>query len=265
MAKIELNDVSVTFRVRPQGRIGLKEFLVRHVFRRSANPAMNIHALRDIRLRIGEGERIGVIGQNGAGKTTLLKLLAGVYPPTRGHRTVEGRVSSLFDISLGFEMKATGWQNIAYRCYLQGETPKSLRGKLGAIAEFSELGRFLDLPVRCYSAGMLVRLAFSVATAIEPEILLVDEVLSAGDLAFQRKARKRMREMMAKARLLVLVSHDLPAIPEVCGTVIWLERGRIRQIGPAARVIAEYTAAMEDTVELTPGPLSAADRLSLAV
>jgi ABC-type polysaccharide/polyol phosphate transport system ATPase subunit len=265
MAKIELDDVSVTFRVRPQGRIGLKEFLVRQVFRKSANPAINIHALRDINLHIGEGKHIGVIGQNGAGKTTLLKLLAGVYPPTKGRRTVTGRVSSLFDISLGFEAEATGWQNIAYRCFLQGETPKSLRRKLDAIAEFSELGRFLDLPVRCYSAGMRVRLAFSVATTIEPEILLVDEVLSAGDLAFQRKAQQRMREMMAKARLVVLVSHDLKAVPEVCSTVVWLERGRVRQVGPAARVIAAYTEAMEQTVELTPGPLNSADRLSLAV
>lgn len=261
MATIELDQVSVTFRVRPHGRVGFKEFVVRRLFRESANSTINVHALRDINLRIGEGERVGIIGPNGAGKSTLLKLLAGIYPPTKGRRDVAGRISSLFDISLGFEPEATGWQNIAYRCYLQGETPRSMRGKLAAIADFSELGRFLDLPVRCYSAGMLVRLAFSVATAIEPEILLVDEVLSAGDLAFQQKALLRMREMMAKARLIVLVSHDLQTLPKLCGRAVWLERGRIRAAGPAPAIVADYTAAM---VAQAPVSLSDADRLSLA-
>src|SRR5262245_10812943 len=261
MAHIELNKVSLTFRVRPQGRVTLKEFLVRHMFRKSINPAIEIRALRNINLTIGEGERVGIIGPNGAGKSTLLKVLAGIYPPGRGERRVQGRISSLFDISLGFEPEATGWQNIAYRCYLQGESPTSVRGKLDAIAEFSELGRFLDLPVRCYSAGMLVRLAFAVATAIEPEILLVDEVLSAGDMAFQHKALQRMREMMAKARLMVLVSHDLQTVQKLCSSAIWLDGGAIRAVGPLSSIIADYTAAM---ARQTPGSLSDADRLSLA-
>ena len=261
MATIELDQVSVTFRVRPHGRISFKEFMVRRLFRESVNPSINVHALRGISLRIGEGERVGIIGANGAGKTTLLKLLAGIYPPTKGRRQVTGRISSLFDISLGFEPEATGWQNIAYRCYLQGETPQSMRGKLAAIGDFSELGRFLDLPVRCYSAGMLVRLAFSVATAIEPEILLVDEVLSAGDMAFQHKALQRMREMMAKARLMVLVSHDLQTVQKLCSSAIWLDGGAIRAVGPVSSIIADYTAAM---ARQTPGSLSDADRLSLA-
>src|SRR5262249_49566117 len=151
-----------------------------------------------------EGERVGVLGHNGAGKSTLLKLLAGVYPPTRGRRVVEGQISSLFDIALGFEIEATGWDNIRYRGYLQGETPDSIGEKMQPIADFSELGEFLNVPVRYYSAGMMVRLAFSIATAIDPEVLLVDEVLGAGDLAFQAKARQRMKEMIERARLLVL-------------------------------------------------------------
>src|SRR5215471_9355000 len=207
MARIELDKVDLTFRVRQRGRITLKEFLVRQMFRRSVNPIIEVRALQEVCLQFHEGERIGIIGHNGAGKSTLLKVLAGIYPPSQGRRLVEGRISSLFDIALGFELDASGWENIAYRGYLQGETPRSVRAKLPQIAEFSELGEFLSMPVRYYSAGMLVRLAFSIATAIEPEILLVDEVLSVGDMAFQNKARQRMREMMASASLIVMVSH----------------------------------------------------------
>src|SRR5262249_42140244 len=126
---------------------------------------------RDVSLRVGEGERLGIIGPNGAGKSTLLKVLAGIYPPTQGRRVVEGQISSLFDLTLGFEADSNGWDNIHYRSYLQGETPRGVRAKLAAIAEFSELGHFLDMPVRYYSAGMMVRLAFAIATAIEPQIL----------------------------------------------------------------------------------------------
>jgi lipopolysaccharide transport system ATP-binding protein len=242
MSHIELADVSVTFRVRPHGRVTLKEFLIRRLFRRSVNPMMNVHAIRNVNLRIVEGERVGILGPNGAGKTTLLKVLAGIYPPTKGWRTVAGRVSSLFDIALGFELEASGWDNITYRCYLQGETPASVRAKIQDIADFSELGKFLDLPVRCYSAGMLVRLAFAVATTIEPEILLIDEVLSVGDLAFQQKARQRMQAMMAKARLMVVVSHDLESLAQLCSRVVWMEQGRVREVGTPEDVIAAYTA-----------------------
>jgi ABC-type polysaccharide/polyol phosphate transport system ATPase subunit len=155
---------------------------------------------------------------------------------------VEGRISSLFDLSVGFEPEATGWDNIAYRCYLQGETPASVRAKKPEIAEFSELGSFLDLPVRCYSAGMLLRLAFSIATAVEPDILLIDEVLTVGDQAFQQKARQRMRDLMEQARLIVLVSHDLQSLSDFCTRAIWLENGGIRKAGPARQVTAAYAA-----------------------
>src|SRR5262249_13620667 len=161
MARIELDQVDLTFRLRRHGRITLKEFLVRQMFRRSINPMIEVRALQDVNLRVREGERLGILGHNGAGKSTLLKVLAGIYPPTAGRRSVEGRISSLFDIALGFEPDATGWENISYRGYLQGETPRSIRSKVQAIADFSELGPFLDMPVRYYSAGMMIRLAFS--------------------------------------------------------------------------------------------------------
>src|SRR5216684_3270767 len=137
MARIELDHVGLTFRVRQHGRITLKEFLVRQMFRRSVNPLIEVRALQDVCLEAREGERIGILGHNGAGKSTLLKVLAGIYPPTRGRRLVQGRISSLFDIALGFEGDANGWENIAYRSYLQGETPRSIRAKVQQIADFS--------------------------------------------------------------------------------------------------------------------------------
>ncbi len=241
MARIELDKVSLTFKIRQLGRITLKEFLVRQMFRRSVNPFIEVRALQDVCLEARDGERLGILGHNGAGKSTLLKVLAGIYPPSHGRRTVEGRISSLFDIALGFEGDANGWENIAYRGYLQGETPRSIRAKVKEIADFSELGDFLNMPVRYYSAGMMVRLAFSIATAIKPEILLVDEVLGVGDMAFQAKAQERMREMMATAQLIVVVSHDLISLAKVCDRGIWMDHGRVRQVGPVNEVIAAYT------------------------
>jgi ABC-type polysaccharide/polyol phosphate transport system ATPase subunit len=255
MPLIELDRVSMIFRVREQHQITLKEYLLRGMFRRSANPVMEVRALRDVSLSFGDGDRIGIIGGNGAGKSTLLRLLAGIYSPTRGRRTVIGRVSSLFELSLGFEMEASGRQNIIYRGYLQGETPRSIREKMQEIADFCELGRFLDIPVRFYSAGMQVRLAFSIATTLRPEILLVDEVLSAGDLAFQAKARQRMRDMMSRAKIMVVVSHDLESLAGVCETGIWLDRGRVRLTGPMRTVIGAY----RDYVKGNPRPPDGSD------
>jgi ABC-type polysaccharide/polyol phosphate transport system ATPase subunit len=240
MARIELDGVGLTFHVRAHTNITLKDFLLGQLFRRSRTPSMQVKALQDLTFTVEQGDRLGVLGHNGAGKSSLLKLLAGVYTPTQGRMTVEGRISSLFDINLGFEQDASGWENIAYRSYLQGETPRSVSAKRQAIAEFSELGEFLNMPVRYYSAGMLVRLAFSIATAIDPEILLVDEVLSVGDLAFQQKARARMREMMARAHLMVVVSHDLTALEQMCNRVVWIDHGRMIASGPADEIITAY-------------------------
>jgi lipopolysaccharide transport system ATP-binding protein len=245
MAKIELTDVSITFNAYQQKRVSLKEYLVQRMFwQRSSNPAVQVHALTGINLRMNEGERLGVIGHNGAGKTTLLKTLAGVYPPTTGTRVVEGKICSLFDITLGFEHEATGWENILYRSYLQGETPSSIRGKIDAIAEFTELGDFLNMPVRNYSAGMAMRLAFSIATAVNPEVLLIDEVLAVGDLAFLQKAKARMRELMGAARVMVMVAHDLPTIREMCTRVIWMAHGQVVMEGPPGEVVDAYGASV---------------------
>lgn len=241
MTRIQLDDVGLRFQVRRCGRISFKEYILHGMFRRSRRPSFDVQALDHINLTLGEGDRLGIIGRNGAGKSTLLRLIGGIYPPSTGRMIVEGRISSLFDIALGFETDANGWENIQYRGYLQGETPRSIRSKAQAIADFSELGDFINMPVRYYSAGMKVRLAFSIATAINPEILIVDEVLAAGDLAFQAKARDRMHALMDNARIVVVVSHDLGTLPTLCEKTVWLDHGRIQMLGPTDEVIAAYT------------------------
>ena len=252
MTVISLENVGLVFHVRRHGRISLKEYLLHGFFRRRKENSFEVRALEGIDLRIGEGERVGIIGPNGAGKSTLLKLLAGIYPPASGQCTVRGKISSLFELSLGFEPDASGWDNIRYRSYLQGETPRSIR-KMDDIAAFSELGQFLDMSIRYYSSGMLVRLAFAIATVIEPEILLLDEVLAAGDAAFQIKARQRMRNLISSARAVIIVSHDLSTIGTLCERVLWLDHGRIRMDGPAEKVIAAYCQPRPE-----PGQLQAA-------
>jgi len=242
MATIDLTDLHLTFTVLQQKRVSLKEYLVRGLFRRSS--AVAVHALAGLSLSVRDGDRLGIIGHNGAGKSTLLKLIAGIYPPTQGELAVTGSICSLFDISLGFEHEASGWDNIRFRAYLQGESPSSLKGKIDAIAEFTERGDFLNLPVRHYSAGMMMRLAFAIATSIEPEILLVDEVLAVGDLAFQQKAQARMKELMSSARIMVLVAHDLSTIRAMCNRVIWMEHGVARMDGDPDEVVNAYVASV---------------------
>jgi ABC-type polysaccharide/polyol phosphate transport system ATPase subunit len=244
MARIDLTDASLTFSLRKSRNVTLKQYLLKGLFLSSFNPKVSIHALSDITLSAGDGDRIGVIGHNGAGKSTLLKMIAGVYPPTRGTVRVEGKICSLFEIALGFEPEASGWDNIRYRGYLQGETPKTLGPKVDEIAAFSELGDFLSIPVRFYSAGMMVRLAFSIATAAEPEVLLVDEVLSVGDAAFQVKAKQRMKEMMSRSRLMVMVSHELNSVREMCTRALWLEQGRVVLQGDPGEVVDAYKASV---------------------
>jgi lipopolysaccharide transport system ATP-binding protein len=241
VASVRVEGVDLVFLRRWSGQRTLKELVLgRPRGAGAAGTVPEVAALRDVSFAVGEGQRLGVIGHNGAGKSTLLKVLAGVYRPTRGSCRIEGRVSSLFDISLGFEPDATGWQNILYRGYLQRESPRSIKSKSAGIAEFSGLGEALDMPVRYYSSGMLVRLAFAISTAIEPEVLLVDEVLGAGDLGFQEKARQRMRDLIGRARLIVLVSHDLASLGRLCDRVLWLDHGRVRQLGDPAATIAAY-------------------------
>lgn len=249
-AEIHLDNVHLRFNVRAAKKVSLKEYLVNGLYRRSKNPGMEVHALRGVSFHLHEGDRLGIIGHNGAGKSTLLKTMAGVYPPTEGTRRVIGRISSLFDINVGFEIESSGWDNIRFRSYLLGETPKTVTSKMQEIAEFSELGRFLDMPMKYYSAGMMIRLAFSVASSMNPEVLLIDEALSAGDMNFQIKAKERVRELIRTARLMVLISHDMNAIRELCTHAAWMEQGQVKMVGPCDEVITSYQNAM--SAKITP-------------
>jgi ABC-type polysaccharide/polyol phosphate transport system ATPase subunit len=240
MARIVLDDVHLTFTLRNRNNTSIKDWALRKIRREPDPPQDTVQALQGLSFEVHEGERLGILGHNGAGKSTLLRVLAGIYRPTSGSCLVEGRIGSLFEIALGFEMDATGWENIRYRGYLQLETPSSIEKKTKQIAEFSELEGALDRPVRYYSSGMLVRLAFSIATCIEPEVLLVDEVLAAGDLSFIVKARQRIKELMGRARLMVVVSHDLESIVQMCDRAIYLDHGKMRMLGAPDEVVAAY-------------------------
>ncbi|WP_456288554.1 ABC transporter ATP-binding protein [Paenibacillus sp. AK002] len=200
----------------------------------------DVHALKEFTLKISQGEKIGIIGHNGAGKSTLLKTIAGIYPIKSGLREVRGEIRSLFDLSLGFDLESTGRENIMYRGLLLGETPRKIKEMEQEIIEFAELGEFIDYPIRSYSSGMLVRLAFAISTSIPGEILLLDEVIAAGDATFYLKAKERMSGLMSRAKILVLVSHDLSTISEVCNRVILLKQGRIVKDGSPDEVIQYY-------------------------
>lgn len=200
----------------------------------------DVHALKRMSLEINEGERVGVIGYNGAGKSTLLKALAGVYPIKNGTIETAGNIRSMFELTLGFDMDSTGRENIMNRGLMLGYTPNQVRELEQEIIDFAELGEFIDYPIRAYSSGMLVRLAFAISTSVSGEILLVDEVLSAGDINFQKKAKERMMDVMSRAKILVLVLHDMATIEDVCTRTIFLKQGQIVADGKPKDVIKEY-------------------------
>ena len=217
----------------------LKGFLA-SLKNRSARPNNVIEAVKSVTLDIHAGERVGLIGHNGAGKSTLLKVMAGIYPPTSGTAKTVGHVCPLFELATGFEYNRSGWENIRIRGMLLGMSPAQIEARLPEIAAFSELGKFLDYPVRTYSSGMFVRLAFAVSTSVNPEILLLDEVMGAGDLAFTEKANVRMREFMEQGKILVFSSHSLDLLSEYCSRTIWLDHGRVVEDGPTAGVVTSY-------------------------
>jgi len=205
-----------------------------------SHPVRDIHALKDINVRIDTGEKVGLIGHNGAGKSTLLKAIAGLYPISSGNREVRGTIRSLLELSLGFEPDATGFENIMYRGLLLGQTPKQIRQLREEIIDFSELGEFINYPIRTYSAGMLVRLAFSISTSIRGDILLLDEIMSAGDIAFQQKARNRINALIDRAEILVFASHDLETMRGLCTRGLVLNHGTIIYDGNVEDALACY-------------------------
>ncbi|MPS30680.1 MAG: ABC transporter ATP-binding protein [Alcaligenaceae bacterium] len=192
-----------------------------------ASHRVSVRAIDGLNLDIRPGDRIGLLGHNGAGKTTLLRVLSGVYPPSSGSLSVQGRVVALTDIALGIDGESTGFENIVLRGVIMGLTPREIAEKMDEIAEFSELGEYLNMPVRTYSSGMQLRLAFSVSTCMSADIVLMDEWLSVGDAQFNAKASQRLESIVAKSSILVIASHDRGTVERLCNRTLTLEHGRV--------------------------------------
>lgn len=243
MSRIHLQNVNLVFQLQRERKI--KDFLIPGSNRFNQFTAdRSVHALKDINLDIHDGDRLAIVGHNGAGKSTFLRMVSGIYPPSSGTLEVDGRISGMFEFATGFEMEQNGWDNIYLRGLMLGETPDEIIAKMPGIGEFSELGSFLNMPVKYYSSGMLIRLAFSVSTAIHPDILLLDEAMAAGDAAFIEKANRRMRELMDSSKILVLVTHSMQSAIELCNRCIWLEKGRIMLDGDPAEVTESYIMSL---------------------
>lgn len=245
---VHIENATLLYPSSPYNALTLKEEVFR-LFRlgKPTRLLYDVRALENVNLRINEGEKVGIIGRNGAGKSTLLKAIASLYPLQSGRILTEGKIRAMFDLSLGFEFEATGRENITYRGLLLGETPKSIRAKEAAIIEFAELGDFIDFPIKTYSAGMLIRLAFSISTTVSGEILLLDEILGAGDAAFQLKARRRIEDMIEQAKIIVLVSHDMSSVRRICNRAIFMENGAVVADGPTEVVVKAYMDSIGPT------------------
>ena len=201
---------------------------------------ISIEALKNLDLEISNGDRLGIMGHNGSGKSTLLRLLSGIYEPSSGKIERSGSIASLVDISLGINAESTGRENIFLRGKLMGLSKKEIDEKIDEIIEFSELGDYINLPVRIYSSGMLLRLAFSVSTSITADILIMDEWLSVGDGAFAERASNRLRELVDSSEILVIASHTRSLIEETCNKVVWLEHGVIKKVGTVEEIVPQY-------------------------
>jgi ABC-2 type transport system ATP-binding protein len=235
---VHLEAVSVRYRV-PSERVGtFKEYFIRRL--KGQVHMRTFWALQEVALNVYPGEVVGLVGVNGAGKSTLLKVVARVLRPTRGRVVVRGRVAPLLELGAGFHPELTGEENIYLNGALLGYTRHEMQAKFDQIVAFSELGEFINAPIRTYSSGMYARLGFSVATASEPEVLIVDEVLSVGDEAFQKKCEARIKTFRDHGAAILLVSHDMTMIEEMCQRAAWLDHGTIKAIGEPAQVIRAY-------------------------
>ena len=199
-----------------------------------------IEALRDVTVSLRRGDRVALVGHNGAGKSTLLRLMSGIYEPTRGRAVVQGKVAPVFDLAVGMDPEISGLDNILIRGLFLGMTRKQMESRVDDIAEFTELGDYLSMPLRTYSTGMRVRLALGVVTSIDPEILLLDEGIGAVDAEFLAKARRRLFELVERSGILVFASHSDEFLADLCDTAIWLEHGRVREQGSLRDVLHHY-------------------------
>ncbi len=238
---ISVIGVAKSFRYRSLGRATLKDALVKRLFTAEDHRLRIVEALGSIDFEIEHGQMLGIIGRNGSGKTTLMRLLAGVFPPDAGTIAIDGALAPLLALGAGFHPDLTGRENARVELLVLGFTPKQAEAKMDAIIEFSELGSFMDAPVRTYSSGMLMRLAFAVAVCVDPDILLLDEVLAVGDELFAQKCLMCIEDFKDRGKTIVLVSHNTGIIERWCDVVLWLDRGRVKMFGAPQEVVQAYS------------------------
>lgn len=258
---IALQDITLRFIRYNDKYYSLKRAMIDLVLHRDdKNSVTEFWALQGVSLTVWPGERLGIIGANGAGKSTLLRVLAKIYPPTAGKLVVRGSIAPLIEMGAGMNGELSGADNIYLNGALLGFTRQQMRDRVDQIWEFSGLREFADLPLKYYSSGMYSRLAFAIATEVEPEILLIDEALSAGDAAFLDRAKERMHGLFGRSKAVVLVSHDMKSMNMLCTRVVWLHRGRVIADGPVDEVTARYSEFMRNGCD--PAMLEAASAFS---
>lgn len=235
---IDVNHVSLCYRMPAERVSGMKEYLVQVL--QGKMQYKEFWALQDVSFSVEKGEVLGLVGANGAGKSTMLKVISGILKPTKGTVTVHGNIVPMLELGSGFDLELSGRENIFLNGAILGYSEEFLKEKYQEIVVFSELGEFIEMPLRNYSSGMVTRLAFSIATVVKPDVLIVDEILSVGDSAFQHKSKNRMIELMSGGTTVLLVSHSAEQITELCSRAIWLEKGRMKMIGPAEEVCRAY-------------------------
>ena len=242
---IELDHVDLTFEVENEKVDTLKETFIR-TLKRNKTKKFKIHALKDISFKIYKGEKVGIIGYNGAGKSTLLNVITGIYTPDKGKVTTNGNISPLLSLGAGFDHNFSGRKNILLNGAVLGYDKAFLESKMDEIIEFSELGDFIDIPIKNYSSGMMAKLGFSIATAVDPDILIIDEILGVGDVNFQKKSADKMKSLMDGGTTVLLVSHSIAQIRELCDKAIWIDNGHLRDIGEVNKICDKYLKDAEN-------------------
>lgn len=237
---IEVNDVSMRFRMVNDRVSGLKEYVVQML--KGKIQYNEFEALKHVSFHVNRGEVVGLVGHNGAGKSTMLKVLSGIFKPTEGSITVRGNIAPMLELGSGFDWELTGRENVFLNGSILGYSKEFLNSKYDEIVAFSEIGQFIDIPMRNYSSGMIARLAFAVASVVVPEVLIVDEVLSVGDANFQAKSYARMMELMHGGTTVLFVSHNLDQIRQMCQHVVWLDHGQVKMFGETKEVCDAYQA-----------------------
>jgi len=240
---VRAENVSVTYRTTFERTPTFKSAITR--FGRGERAVREVHALKNVSFEVPNGTALGIVGSNGAGKSTLVRALGGILPPTSGRIEVHGRISALLALGVGFNANLSGRENVMLGGLAGGLSRRQIQERSQEIEDFAELGDFMELPIRTYSSGMRSRLAFAVSVHMDPDILMIDEALSAGDARFKKKAAVKMHEVMGSARAMFLVSHSMPSIKEMCNRAIWLHKGELKMEGSPEDVIAAYTTFLE--------------------